>query len=227
MQRLVLEFAGVPVPDASEALFIEVAQQERYRLRDHRGPIVDQLAQKVLESSAYLDEVIAMDGEVEASIPAGYSPEQADLYKDGIEFGYLFMIGALSYTQYLRNGYDSVDEFEAALEAGEVIVPAQTAAVAERMQQVFSGEAPVDQVSVERGASDSSQLSTIEAERFFAIAPELKQIRDDQVQRVKDIVAKHGDSMEENFEGILHGIDSALLLYVESHAESVLASLSY
>lgn len=219
------EFLGVPIPSPEEQ---DVLWQMAFDESDAYNSLAD-----VADTALYIREeigyVIEKDKRffLDNEIPPKLTIIEADQALKGIELGYKFIVGAITYMHYLRRTSDDIDvhDFLYGLPQDTNVLPLALPSAQQRMYDCITGAAILQ---IPDGAPQPtpgyrSPIISEHACEYLEASPLLSVI----IERQEDLIYNEtyndeapGESA--HADGFARGVEGGLTLYIESSLETLL-----
>jgi hypothetical protein len=213
----------LPVPDHDE-----LGQLYCALMFETGDPDIYQLGQHIQESNPYIQAV--MDEDLMRFLDSYGADEmpgnEVQAYADGLEVGYNFALGALTYLFFLRSPANSMADYLADTPNHYLGVPVATESQRDRCIEVLNGTAEVDKR--DSLIDDSSDLSELDTQEFLFESPGLEQIYE---RACQEFAAPEETNLPRQASrlGFEHGFENAIEMYIQSHEQNFLdtADASY
>lgn len=139
---------------------------------------------------------------------------------DGIESGYEFIVGCLTYTYFLRSGSLTLEDFIGNLPKATHVLPLRKNSQLYRTMRFLSGAAIFDLAHHEL-IDDSSELATLDTGDYLFNVPHMDALIDAE----KDLLVKTMSDEGEHIQGFEIGVESAVEMYIQSREQQILNRL--
>lgn len=220
------EFLGLPVPDFPETDMVRLALFDEGRVDRYFGP--EDIAEMVLARRPDIRGLIELDKDlfIEEFAPDDMPAEHVDRYCDGIEAGYEFMIGTLTYMYYMRSGSLSIGNYLSQLPKDSHVLPLRKHSQIQRVKDCLTGEAVIDKGAHEDIIDDSSELAMRDTADYLTEADRLSGLIDEEVQRmIRDLSEEDVEEVEHHVDGFHRGVENTICMYIQSREQTILNKL--
>jgi hypothetical protein len=171
------------------------------------------LAERVYQLSPKIQRVIRHDIAQYSQYEVGeeVTEEESDLYADGIQAGYDFIVGCFTFIYFLRSHYDDIESYLSHIPNRIGELPVSDKNQLDRIKSCRSAQ---------RGGVNSEQNEAEDtahelAGDYFFEAPAV-------AEYITEDLALEGEEPDAFDQGYYHGVAQAILMYVLSKEESVL-----
>lgn len=220
------EFLGIPIPSPEEQ---EVLWQMAFEDADNTYNSLPDVAESVLYVREEIGYVIDKEKEffLDKEIPPKLTLAETQQVLDGIELGYKFIVGAITYMHYLRRTSDDTDvhDFLFDLPTDTDLLPLALPSAQRRMHDCITGKAILQNSDEPARPTPGfrSPIISSHACEYLEATPLFSVI----VERQEEILYEQtyndeapGESA--SVDGFARGVEGALALYVESSVEVLL-----
>lgn len=219
------EYLGMPVPGYDEVLRL----QDALHSAGYNGITVEKISQAVREFRPAISEYIFNDKKYFCELNNELDDNELDKFLRGIDGGYEFVIGCLTYVNYLRSGHEALGDYLADKNRTRREVPLWKMSQARRVNMVQKGEAAIDFHAHSNTSIESSDISVLEARTFSELAKDFAELFEIKKIFVRKENEENGDVDEDMTElyidGMEQGFENAICMYVQSWEELSLSSL--
>ena len=227
---------ALPVPRYDEVLLLNTFVKRGLPNNIERH---EHLAEEVKKISPAIIEVIRHDISFyeDYELPESYSNDQCLEYAEGIEIGYDFAIGVITYLYYLRSGFETVEGYLQTAPAKLGHIPVQTKQQVDRVKKVRTSDESIlvaqPCVTIADENNDktnqesilSSDLARIDSGDYLYYAHEVEDLLDYLIQDwIYNLHYEKSDNTLPLQNGINHGFNNAVEMYIQSREEAIIQS---
>lgn len=220
------EFLGLPVPDYPETDMVRLALFDEGRVDRYFGP--EDITEMVLTRRPDIRGLIELDKDlfIENFAPEDMPAEHVDRHCDGIEAGYEFMIGTLTYMYYMRSGALSLGDYLSQLPKDSHALPMRKMSQIRRVKDCLTGDALIDQCAHQDMVDDSSDLAMRDTADYLSEAERFSGLIDEEVQRmIHELSEEDVEEVEHHVDGFHRGVENTVMMYVQSREQGILNKL--
>ncbi|MEI7683168.1 MAG: hypothetical protein WCJ24_02620 [Candidatus Saccharibacteria bacterium] len=213
-------YLGLPVP----------SYQERYELEFVTSDLVpasigtSRISELVQQYSPNVTQVITHDCDffLEYECSPMLSEEEVITYVFGIQEGYDFTIGSLTYLNFIRSGYNTFDEYFCTIANRFGEIPVLTRTELERVKELRTGQARIDERAYAGCINASDEIAHISTGDYLFDAHQMEAVIDGLLFSRAHGYGENSKLCEKYIGGFWHGIENALEMYIQSYEETVL-----
>lgn len=213
---------GMPVPDATEQTILRSLSTFEVP-EDYNNLDLDDVATLTKEHCPNIDAVVDQDLTCQENNDelSDYTEEECDQYQVGVLQGYDYIIGSMTYVNFMRSPYDNLDEYLSQGLHGSAELPVQNLSQLTRVINCLKGHIKVDAERLPEDVTNSAFIRWDTAGEYLFIAQLFDDLIDEATEAIE--LLSTSDSLNAaRTSGFRRGIEGAILMYVESYQQAVI-----